>query len=355
MKEILFDLMDKCLQMHASDIHLTVGLPPVIRVNGRLQRIGEVPLEPGDIWECITELLEEIKIQELEKNGQIDTAISASGRFRYRVNIFRQRGTYAVAMRNVDSSILSLEQLGLPSAVKEFTKMSHGLVLVTGPTGSGKSTTLAAMVDIINRTRDCHILTLEDPVEFLHKHERSIVNQREIGTDTADYHAALRSALREDPDVILIGEMRDHESMVIALTAAETGHLVLSTLHTIGAAKTIDRIIDVFPPSQQQQIRIQLSTALQGVISQQLIPNTEGNKRELAVEIMFANTAIRNMIRESKTHQINNTISSGRSAGMITMDDSLIDLFKQQKISYADVILHSMDPEYIRQFTGRQR
>lgn len=347
MKIDLLSIMEQCQEKHASDIHLTIGMPPIIRINGKLVKVGFETLYPSDILECITSFLKESQMQELERKGEYDTSISITGKFRYRVNIFRQRGSYAVAMRHVDSSILTIDQLGLPSIIEDFTNKNYGLVLVTGPTGSGKSTTLATLIDIINNTKARHILTIEDPIEFLHKHKMSIVNQREIGTDTSNYHDALRAALREDPDVILIGEMRDYESIQIALTAAETGHLVFSTLHTIGAAKTIDRIIDVFPPNQQQQIRVLLSMTLEGVISQQLVSSTDGNRREVATEIMVVNSAIRNLIREQKTHQINNFISSGK--GMITMDNSLLGLYKAGKISNDDLLLHSMDSEYVKQ------
>lgn len=345
----LLELMEKCQKIHASDLHLTVGSPPVIRVNGRLIRIGDYSLLPRDTEKYVRQFLNEEQLLKLTKEGECDSSVSVSGRYRFRLNVFRQRGTYAISMRNVDSSVLTLEQLGLPPILRDLTRKNNGIVLVTGPTGSGKSTTLATLIDIINHERDCHILTIEDPIEFLYKHDKSIVNQREIGSDTQNYHNALRSAMREDPDVILIGEMRDHESIAIALTAAETGHLVFSTLHTIGAAKTIDRIIDVFPPNQQQQIRIQLSTALQAVISQQLIPRTDGRGREVAVELMLMNPAIRNMIRESKSHQINNTIITSSNAGMITMDNSLLKLYQSNKISYDEMVSHCVDYDYIKQ------
>jgi twitching motility protein PilT len=345
----LMEMMEKCQNIHASDLHLTVGAPPIIRLNGRLIRMGDYCLQPSDTQECVQRFLNEEQRQRLERDGECDSSVSVSGKYRFRLNIFKQRGSYAISMRNVDSSALSLEQLGLPSVLRDLTKKNNGIVLVTGPTGSGKSTTLATLIDIINHERDCHILTIEDPIEFLYKHDKSIVNQREIGSDTLNYPAALRAAMREDPDVILIGEMRDHESIAIALTAAETGHLVFSTLHTIGAAKTIDRIIDVFPPNQQQQIRVQLSTALQAVVSQQLIPRADGKGREVAVELMMINPAIRNLIRESKSHQINNTIATGASAGMITMDNSLLKLYHSKKITYDEMVSHCVDYDYIKQ------
>ncbi|MHB1454476.1 MAG: type IV pilus twitching motility protein PilT [Saccharofermentanales bacterium] len=345
----LMELMAKVYSVHASDLHITVGLPPIMRLNGRLIRLTEEKMTPADTKEYVSQCTTEEQRERLDKDGEIDSSVSVGGGYRFRMNVFKQRGSYAIALRNVDSDILSLEQLNLPSVLAEFTKKNYGFVLVTGPTGSGKSTTLATMIDMINHTRDCHIITLEDPIEFLHKHDRSIINQREIGSDSRSYHHALRSALREDPDVILIGEMRDYESITIALTAAETGHLVFSTLHTIGAAKTIDRIIDVFPPNQQQQIRIQLSMTLQGIVSQQLVPREDNRGREVATEVMFATPAIRNLIREGKTPQISNSIMTGSSMGMITMDNSLLALYKDRKISYDEVLTRCIDMDYVKQ------
>lgn len=345
----LLELMKKCHAVHASDLHLTVGVPAIMRLNGRLIRMNEEILHQDDLKAYVLQCTEEEQRKRLEEDGEIDLSISVAGGFRYRLNIFKQRGSYAIAMRNVDSDILSLKQLHLPPILSEFTNKNFGFVLVTGPTGSGKSTTLATLIDMINHTRDCNILTLEDPIEFLHKHDKSIINQREIGTDSKNYHRALRAALREDPDVILIGEMRDYESISIALTAAETGHLVFSTLHTIGAAKTIDRIIDVFPADQQQQIRIQLSMSLLGIVSQQLIPRADGKGREVATEVMFATPAVRNIIREGKTQQISNSIITGGSLGMVTMDNSLLELYKNRKITYEDVLTRCMDWEYVKQ------
>ncbi|MHB1483960.1 MAG: type IV pilus twitching motility protein PilT [Saccharofermentanales bacterium] len=345
----LVELMQKCKDENASDLHLTVGVQPVLRIYGRMVRIGDQKLTSEDLEKCVKQSLQEAQLERLHEKGEVDGSLSIKGKARFRINVFKQRGSYAIAMRNIDSSILTISQLGLPAQVKEFTRKNNGFVLVTGPTGSGKSTTLATLIDIINHDRDCHIITLEDPIEFLHKHDKGIVNQREIGLDTQNYHNGLRAALREDPDVILIGEMRDYESIAIALTAAETGHLVFSTLHTVGAAKTIDRIIDVFPPAQQQQIRIQLSMTLQGIISQQLLPRIDGKGREVAVELMFATPAIRNLIRESKTPQISNAIITSGNQGMITMDNSLLKLYKTNKISSDDLMTYCVDYEYIKQ------
>lgn len=349
MDSIFLELLGKCKEMNASDLHLTVGIPPVLRIYGKMFRIGDVKLTPEDIDRYVHQSLNEEQLRKLEEIGEIDSALSIKGKARFRINIFRQRGSYSIAMRNIDSTILTVAQLGLPTQIRDFTKKINGIVLVTGPTGSGKSTTLATLINIINHERDCHIITLEDPIEFLHRHDKGIVNQREIGIDTQNYHNGLRAAMREDPDVILIGEMRDYESIAIALTAAETGHLVFSTLHTIGAAKTIDRIIDVFPPNQQQQIRTQLSMALQGIISQQLIPHIDGKGREVAVELMIMNPAIRNLIREAKSPQIDNVIMTSGNQGMITMDNSLLTLYKHNKITYEDMINYCVDSEYIKQ------
>ena len=266
--------------------------------------------------------------------------------------MYKQRGTCCVAIRMVNLVIPSVEELGLPSIVTDMSKKTKGMILVTGPTGSGKSTTLALIIDLINKNRDCHILTLEDPIEYLHKHNKSIVNQREIGNDSQSYAAALRAALREDPDVILVGEMRDTETIAIAVTAAETGHLVLSTLHTIGAANTIDRIIDVFPPYQQQQIKVQLSTVIQSVISQQLLPRKDKPGRVPAIEIMVATPAVRNLIREGKTYQINSQIQTGAKFGMQAMDLSLASLYKKGIISQEDAMTYAMDPDNIIRYMG---
>lgn len=343
----LLECMRLAEEKDASDIHLTVGLPPILRVSGRLERVGEEATTPSDTYNAVKKLMTEEQFALFQQRGELDLAISVAGLSRYRMNAFKQRGTFAMALRRVATRIKSMEELGLPEQIASFAGLTRGLVLVTGPTGSGKSTTLAALIDSINASRSAHIITLEDPIEYLHKHNKCIVNQREIGMDSSSFAAALRAALREDPDIILVGEMRDLETIAIALTAAETGHLVFSTLHTVGAAKTIDRIIDVFPPQQQQQIRTQLSMTLQGVMSQQLIPTTDG-KRTVAVEIMKVNDAIRNLIRENKTPQINNTIATSAATGMIPMDRSLLELYRGRRVSLEDAILYSVDPQYVR-------
>ncbi|KGG81451.1 twitching motility protein PilT [Caloranaerobacter azorensis H53214] len=348
----IYELLKKTIELGASDLHITVGYPPVMRINGELIKHGEETLTPEENINLVKQILDEDKFKQLEINGEIDTSYSIAGLGRFRVNIYKQRGTYGMAIRVVSLRIPTIEELGLPEIVRELSRKQRGLILVTGPTGSGKSTTLASMIDCINKERSCHILTLEDPIEYLHKHNKSIINQREIGSDSRNFASALRAALRQDPDVILVGEMRDLETISIAITAAETGHLVLSTLHTIGAAKTIDRIIDVFPPHQQQQIKIQLSTVLEGIISQQLLPRIDNQGRVLALEIMIATPAIRNLIREGKTYQIQTAIQTGMKFGMQTMDNSLINLFKQGLISRNTALDYAVDREFVSRFIG---
>lgn len=340
----LEDLLDLTIKKSASDLHLTVGVPPIIRVDGQLVKATEEILMPDDTENYAKEILED-KFEDYFVKGEADTSFSLKGIGRFRVNIFKQRGSTALALRAVGLDIPNLESLNLPPVIKSLTEKQRGLVLVTGPTGSGKSTTLAAMINEINITRAEHIITLEDPIEFLHKHKKSIINQREIGRDSESYANALRAVLREDPDAILIGEMRDTETISIAITAAETGHLVFSTLHTIGAAKTVDRIVDVFPPSQQQQIKIQLSGVLQGIVSQQLLPRASGKGRAAALEIMITTPAIQNMIREGKTHQLESSVQTGSKYGMKTMDMALIELYKKGLVSYESALAHSVDRE----------
>ncbi|MDF2538294.1 MAG: twitching motility protein PilT [Herbinix sp.] len=321
--ELLLDAQ----QRNASDLHLTVGISPKCRIHGELVDMGYSNLSPEDAKEIIMPIVPERLKEVLAEKGEIDFAYSIPQVGRYRVNIFKQRGALALVIRIINTIIPKPEVLGLPPAVIKLTKKKRGLVLVTGPTGSGKSTTLASLLDIINTYQNGHIITLEDPIEYLHKHNKSIVNQREVGLDTMSFASALRVALREDPDVILVGEMRDFETIEIAITAAETGHLVFSTLHTVGAVSTIDRIIDVFPPHQQQQIRVQLASVLEGVISQQLIPTANGSGRTAAFEVMLPNPAIRSLIREGKNHQIASFIQTNKKLGMQTMDDAIFELF----------------------------
>lgn len=343
---ILNELLERTVKEGASDLHLTVGIPPTIRVNGELVHLDYSKITPIATEEFSREILKE-DYEEYLKRGEIDTSYSIAGLGRFRVNIFKQRGSDAISIRVVALKIPNLDELGFPPVLKELTEKQRGLVLVTGPTGSGKSTTLAAMINEINANRAAHIITLEDPVEYLHKHNKSIINQREIGKDSKSYQNALKAVLREDPDVILVGEMRDIETISIAITAAETGHLVFSTLHTIGASKTIDRIIDVFPPHQQQQIKIQLAAVLQGIVSQQLVPKINDNGRIAALEIMIATPAIQNLVREGKTHQIESAVQTGGKYGMKTMDMALAELYKKNIISYDNAMTYSIDKEML--------
>lgn len=337
------EILKTAKECGASDVHITVGIPPKMRVNGDLISMDFQKMLPPDTLAIAKEIMSEKQFEIFNERGEYDMSYSIRDLGRYRVNVYHQRGSIAVALRLVGTSIPSPETLGIPESVVDLAKCKRGLVLVTGPTGSGKSTTLATIINEINHTRDAHIITLEDPIEFLHQHDKSIVNQREIGIDSGSYANALRAALREDPNVILVGEMRDYETISVAITAAETGHLVLSTLHTIGAASTVDRVIDVFPAHQQQQIRIQLANVLEAVISQQLIPAADGKGRYAAFEVMRVNHAIRNLIREGKTHQIMTHMQTGMKQGMITMDEAITQLFRNGKISKKEAIEFAQD------------
>ena len=327
----------------ASDVHITVGISPKMRVNGKLMVMPFPVLLPVDTKRICDSMMNDKQKEHFEEKGEWDFSYSIPQMGRYRVNAFRQRGSVAMVLRIVGTVVPTPESLSLPPSVIDLYKMKRGLVLVTGPTGSGKSTTLASLVGKINMDLDAHIITLEDPIEYLHRHARSIVNQREIGIDATSYDLALRSALREDPDVILVGEMRDLETISTAITAAETGHLVLSTLHTIGAAATIERIIDVFPPHQQEHIRTQLANVLVSVVSQQLVPTVDRRGRVAAFEVMHATPAIRNLIRENKTHQIATSIQTSRRLGMITMDDALVELYMKGKIDRNEALNFAQD------------
>ena len=340
----LNEILIQSVKERASDIHLTSGRAPSYRVDGVLAPIMGERMTPQMLEEILLPLIDKRHREELEETGQTDFAYAISGVGRFRVNVFKQRGTLAAVMRSLPFNIPEPENLGIPREVVEMTSRKRGLVLVTGPTGSGKSTTLASLIHVINRTYPYHIITLEDPIEYLHRHDKSVVNQREIGSDSTDYAQALRAALREDPDVILVGEMRDLETISTAITAAETGHLVFSTLHTIGADKTIDRIIDVFPPNQQQQVRIQLASVLECIVSQQLLKKADGSGRVAALEVLFANNAVRNLIRESKTYQIPSVMQTNKRGGMQTMDDALYDLFMRKVIDGDTAVTYAQEP-----------
>jgi len=330
----LEEILSEAVNRNASDVHITCFLPPILRINGRLERLENYKeLEPSEVKAILYRILDEEKIKRLEQEWELDFSYSISGKGRFRCNFYYQRGSLAGAFRVITSNIRSIQELGLPEQIEEFATYPRGLVLVTGPTGSGKSTTLASVIDLINTNRSENIITIEDPIEYLHHHKKSMVSQREVGSDTKSFATALKYVLREDPDVIMVGEMRDLETISSALTAAETGHLVFSTLHTQDAAQSIDRIIDIFPTHRQQQIRVQLAGTLKAVLVQQLLPTVDNTGRVVATELMFVTNAIRNMIREMKTHQIYSAIQSGGKRGMMTMDMSLSNLYRQGKIT----------------------
>ncbi|MDR1542659.1 MAG: type IV pilus twitching motility protein PilT [Clostridiales bacterium] len=346
------ELLAKAVSCGASDIHVTAGIEAISRVHGQLVKLSESAYSIADTLNIVKQILSEKELMTFAETGEYDCSYSINGVSRFRVNIFRQRDSCAIAFRVVANTIPSMEKLGLPPILTELAKKPRGLILVTGPTGSGKSTSLAAMIDYMNVTKNCHIITIEDPIEYLHKHKKCIVNQRQIGRDSLSFSNALRSALRQDPDVILIGEMRDLETISIALTAAETGHLVLSTLHTIGAAKTVDRIIDVFEPNQQPQIRVQLASVIEAVISQQILPRKDVAGRVAAFEVMVANTPIRALIREGKTHQIQSVIQTALKDGMQTMDNSLLELHWKGAISAEELLSHCVDTDMVSRQLG---
>ena len=342
-------LLQQAVLNHASDIFVVAGLPVSYRANGRICREKEEKLMPPQTKECVEELYKLAggrDIRVLEEKGDDDFSFAIPGLSRFRVSAYKQRGSLAAVIRVIAFRLPNSKEIGIPDQVMRLSELNKGLVLVTGSAGSGKSTTLACMVEEINETKEDHIITLEDPLEFLHQHKKSIVSQREVNMDTVNYVTSLRAALRQSPDVILLGEMRDYETIQVVMTAAETGHLVFSTLHTIGAANTIERIIDVFPPNQQRQIMIQLASVLQAVISQQLIPTMDGTLIPV-FEIMEVTPAIRNMIRENKVHQIDGLIYSSTGSGMISMDQSLINLYKEGQISKETAILYASNPEMI--------
>jgi twitching motility protein PilT len=347
------DLLMEVVHRKASDLHLSSGAHPTVRVRGKLTPLEDYPkLSPTDTREIVYSILSGDQRQRLETDWQLDFAYSIPGHARFRVNAYYQRGAIGAAFRLIPFSLTSIDDLGLPAAVHEFTRKPRGFVLVTGPTGSGKSTSLAAMIDSINSSREEHIMTIEDPIEFLHGHKKCIVNQRELGSDAQSFSAALTAALRQDPDVILVGEMRDLDTISTALTAAETGHLVFATLHTQDAAQSIDRIIDVFPSHQQGQVRVQLSVALQGIMTQQLLPNADGSGRVVACEVLVPTPAIRNLIREGKTHQIYSVLQTGSAQGMQTMDTALATLVRREKITQKLAEARSSTPDELRRLLG---
>jgi twitching motility protein PilT len=353
---VVGDLTDWLLEVFrrgGSDLHVTVGRPPTMRLNGELVPLEGPVLTGKDTQAQLYSILTQEQREALERKWEFDFAYSVPGTARFRVNAYYQRGSIGAAFRLIAAEIKDFAALGLPAATESFANKPRGFVLVTGPTGSGKSTTLASIIEYINSTRSAHIITIEDPIEYLHQHKKSMVNQREVGSDTHTFGDALKYILRQDPDVILIGEMRDLETVSAALTAAETGHLVFATLHTQDATQTIDRIIDVFPPYQQQQVRVQLAGTLQGIISQQLLPTIEGRARVLATEVLVPTSGIRNLIREGKTHQLPTALQTGHQYGMVTMDESLTDLYKRGLIGYEAALSRAVDPGVLKTLIGR--
>jgi twitching motility protein PilT len=347
------DVLTRMVKERASDVHLTPGFPPAIRIRGQIQPLeGHEPLTPQQTRDVVYSVLNDDQRKRFENNQQLDFAYAIPNVARFRVNCYFQRGSISAAFRHIPTAIQSLEELGLPSVLEEFARKPRGFVLFTGPTGSGKSTSLASLVDLINGEREEHILTIEDPIEFLHQHRSCIVNQREIGSDAPDFASALKAALRQDPDVILVGEMRDLETISTALTAAETGHLVFATLHTQSTAQTVDRIIDVFPPHQQHQVRMQLSIALQGIVTQQLLPTADGSGRVVATEVLVPTPAIRNLIREGKTHQIYSAIQTSGATGMQTMDANLAGLVRAGKITRELAQRRASVPDELKRLLG---
>jgi len=338
------DMLRLVVEKGASDLHISVGIPPIIRVDGQLLPTNYEKVTPQDSQRLIYDILTDEQIQRFETTYELDFSYTLGKLSRFRVNVYRDRGNVAMAFRVIPSRIPTIRELGLPPVLEELTRLPRGLILVTGPTGSGKSTTLAAMINQINSERSVHILTIEDPIEYLHTHRFSVINQREVGQDTKSFANALRAALREDPDVILVGEMRDLETMQMAVSAAETGHLVFATLHTNSAATSVERIVDSFPPGQQEQVRLQLSNNLQAILCQQLLPRANQPGRICAMEIMTASPAIRNLIRENKAHQITSMIQTSANLGMQTMDQSLRDLYVRGLITFEVAMERAMNP-----------
>ena len=346
----LDDILALASERQASDVHITANLPPMVRIDGRLRPMNFERLEPRDCQRLIYDILTDHQISTFEREHELDFSHGIAKLGRFRVNVYMQRGSVGAAFRLIPRRIPTFDELGLPGVVRQLASRTSGLMLLTGPTGSGKSTSLAAMVDHINQTRDCHVISIEDPIEYLHRHQRAMVNQRELGSDTYGWASALRSALREDPDVVLIGEMRDLETIDTALKIAETGHLVLGTLHTRNAPQSIDRIIDVFPPHQQEQIRVLLASTLEAVIAQQLLPKISGLGRVAAVEVLIVTAGIRNLIREGKTHQIYALMETAGSEGMQTMDRALASLVRQGVVAENEARARAIDEDSCRRW-----
>ncbi len=353
---LIEELLEEAVSKGASDIHISSNLPPVFRIDGKLIRTSLPPLTSDNVETLVFPILNNEQRRKLEQDWELDMSYGIHGIGRFRVNVYKNRGTYAAAFRTINTEVPSFETLGLPEIVRKITEKPRGLILVTGPTGSGKSTTLASMIDYINENRNEHILTIEDPIEFLHKSKKSVVHQRELGQDTRSFSNALRAALREDPDIILVGELRDLETISLAITAAETGHLVMGTLHTSSASQTVDRIVDVFPEAQQQQIRIQLSTSLVAVFSQTLLQKTErdGTKkgRVMAQEVLVVNGAVANLIREGKTAQMYSMIQTGSQYGMQTLESALADLYRRGLVTAEDALSKSSRPDELKRMLG---
>lgn len=347
------DLLHQMIEKGASDLHMKAGSAPMLRIDGELTPAGYEVLSPDQVRKMVESILTDQQKADFVAEKELDLAYSIPGLSRFRINVYLQRGSWGAAFRVVPARPFTIDELKLPPILKDLAMKPRGLLLITGPTGSGKSTTLAAMINHINENRRCHIVTVEDPIEFLHKDKNSVISQREVGADTHSFTNALVHVLRQDPDVVLIGEMRDLETTAIAITAAETGHLVLATLHTNSASTTVDRVIDIFPPHQQQQIRMQLSVTLEGVMCQTLLPKATGHGRVMAMELMPVSPAIRNIIREGKTHQIPNMIQSGSQIGMLSLDMSLRNLFQQGLVTYEECLAKSAAPDEFNRLIGR--
>ncbi len=347
------ELLQLVVDEGVSDLHLEVGSPPMVRLHGSLTPLEVPPLDPEDTERMVKSIASEAHMQQIQEFGTVDFGFAFGEQARFRVSAFKQKGFFGTVMRQIPNTLLDLDQIGLPPSIKDLLYRPRGLILVTGPTGSGKSTTLASMLNVINVERDCHIITIEDPIEFYHDHKKSMVIQREVGTDTPSFEDALRRALRQDPDVILVGEMRDLETMEAAVTAAETGHLVFATLHTTGAARTVDRIVDAFPTDQQAQIRTQLSSSLVAVISQVLLPRVDKPGRVAAFEIMISTPSIQALIRDNKTYRITSELQTGAKFGMNTLDAHLMDLYQNKIISYGEMITKCQDPQSVLQKLGQ--